>query len=423
MNNELLTVISYMERERGIGREAIVQAIEAALQQAAKKSMSVSDLLRVEIDRKTYKIRAFDTVTVTEAETGPGLLPLRKARELNPETQPGDTIEIAIPAERLGRVAAQSARQIIVQKIRQVERENVFEEYKERIGEIVIGTVRSINHRDIYIDLGKTEALLPARERIPSEDYQIGDRVRAYIHKVVISANGPAITLSRACPEFVKALFRLEVAEINDGTVEVMGVSRDPGIRAKLAVRTHDDKVDPVGACVGLRGNRVKNIIRELSGEKIDIVRWSDDIRAYVTHALAPVQIISITTSTEPKESKTLHIKVTPDQFSLLIGRNGQNVKLAQRLTGWKLNIAKQEPDATFQEQVANAIARLAEIDGITRQEAETLVANGFLSADGILAADPAYIQEVTGFDTETANRVFNAATATQASKKTDTPT
>ena len=418
MNNEreLLTVISYLERERGIGREAIVQAIEAALQLAAKKSMVVTEALRVEIDRKTYKIRAFDTVTVSETETGPGFISLRKAREANPEAQPGDTFEISVPTERLGRIAAQSARQMIVQKIRQVERDNVFEEYKERVGDIIIGIVRSINHRDVYVDLGKTEALLPAKERIPSEDYQVGDRVRAYIHKVVTNPNGPSIMLSRACPEFIKALFRLEVSEINDGTVEVMGVSRDPGVRAKIAVRTHDDKVDPVGACVGLRGNRVKNIIRELSGEKIDIVRWSDDMRAYVTHALAPVQILSITT--DPKEPQTLHLKVSPDQFSLLIGRNGQNVKLATRLTGWKLDVTKQEPDASFHQQVADAIAHLADIDGITRQEAETLVANGFLSTDGILAADPAYIQEVTEFDAETANRVFNAASAAQATRK-----
>jgi len=412
----MLTIISYMERERGIGREAIVQAIEAALQQAAKKSMSVSDALRVEIDRKNYKIRAFDTVTVSETEIGPGFISPRRAREVKPDAQVGDVFEVAIPTESLGRIAAQSARQTIVQKIRQVERDNVFDEFKERIGDIVLGTVRNINHRDVYLDLGKTEALLPGKERIPSEDHQVGDRVRAYIHKVVTNPNGPSIVLSRACPEFLKALFRHEVAEINDGTVEVMAVARDPGIRAKIAVRTHDDKVDPVGACVGLRGNRVKNIIRELSGEKIDIVRWSDDIRAYVSHALAPVQILSITT--DPKESKTLHIKVTPDQFSLLLGRNGQNVKLATKLTGWKLNVAKQEPDASFQQQVAEAVKLLADIDGITKQEAETLVANGFLTTDGILAADPAYIQEVTEFDAETANRVFNAATAATASKK-----
>ena len=416
MNNELLTVISYLERERGIGREAIVQAIESALQLAAKKSLNASDQLRVEIDRKNYKIRAFDTVTVSETETGPGFISTRKACETNPEAQPGDTFEISIPTDALGRIAAQSARQMIVQKIRQVERENVFEEYKERVGDIVIGTVRSVNHRDVYVDLGKTEALLPAKERIHSEDYQIGDKVRAYIHRVVTNPNGPSIFLSRACPEFVKALFRLEVAEINDGTVEVMGVSRDPGVRAKLAVRTHDDKVDPVGACVGLRGNRVKNIIRELSGEKIDIVRWSDDIRSYVTHALAPVQILTI--NTDPKEPKTLRIKVAPDQFSLLLGRGGQNIKLATRLTGWKLDVSKQEPDASFQQQVAQAIKNLADIDGITKQEAEKLVANGFLTTDGILAADPAYIQEVTDFNAETAQRVFNAATAAQATRK-----
>ncbi len=415
MNNELLTVISYMERERGIGREAIIQAIEAALQQAAKKSMGVSDQLRVEIDRKNYKIRAFDMARVSDTEVGPGFISMRKARETHPDAQLGGVVEIEVSPERLGRVAAQTARQMIVQKIRQVERENVFEEYKERIGDIVIGTVRSVAHRDVYVDLGKTEALLPAKERIPSEDYQVGDRVRAYIYKVATNPNGPSIVLSRACPEFVKALFRLEVAEIADGIVEVMGVARDPGFRAKIAVRTHDDKVDPVGACVGLRGNRVKNIVRELSGEKIDIVRWNDDIRQYVAQALAPVQLISLTT--DETEPNVLHIKVAPDQFSLAIGRHGQNVRLATRLVGWKLDIQKQEADASFQQQVADAIAGLAAIDGITQIEAETLVANGFLTPEGILAADPAYIQEVTEFDGETATRVYNAAAAQVARK------
>ena len=416
MNNELQTVISYMERERGIGREAIVQAIEAAVLQAAKKSMNVSDMLRVEMDRKTYKISVFDTVTVSDTETGTGFISPRKAQRTHPDAEIGSIIEIAIPTEDLGRIVAQSAHQVILQKIRQVERDNVVEEYKERIGEIHIGTVRSVSHRDVYVDLGKTEAILPAKERIPSEDYQIGDRVRAYIYKVAPNPNGPSIMLSRACPEFIKALFRLEVAEIADGSVEVMNVARDPGNRAKIAVRTHDEKIDPVGACVGLRGNRVKNIIRELSGEKIDIVRWSDDIRQYVTGALAPVQILSMTT--DPQEPQTLYIKVAPDQFSLVIGRHGQNVRLATRLTGWKLDVKKQEPDATFQQQVADAIQRLADIDGITRQEAEALVANGFLTSDGILAADPAYIQEVTSFDAETAARVFSAASAAQAARK-----
>ena len=416
MNNELLTIISYMERERGIGREAIIQAVESALQQAAKKSMDVSEQVRVEIDRKTYKIKAFDTVTVAATAYEAGLITLRKARETHPEAEIGDVIEVFIPPERLGRIAAQTARQMIVQKIRQVERDNVFEEYKERIGDIVIGTVRSVVHRDVYVDLGKTEALLPVKERIPTEDYQVGDRVRAYILKVAPNPNGPSIVLSRSCPEFIKALFRLECAEIADGIVEIMGVARDPGYRAKLSVRTHDEKVDPVGSCVGLRGNRIKNIIRELAGEKIDIVRWHEDIRQYVTHALAPVQLLSITT--DKKDAKALHIKVAPDQFSLALGRNGQNAKLATKLLGWKLDIQKQEPDATFQQQVADAVARLADVDGITQAETENLVSNGFLTTDGILAADPAYIQEVTGFDAETAARVYNAATA--QSKKTN---
>ena len=275
---------------------------------------------------------------------------------------------------------------------------------------VVSSSVRQIAHRDLIVDIGKAEAIIPAKERIPTEEYQIGDRVRAYILKVQSGATGPALVLSRACPEFVKALFRLEVSEIADGIVEVMGVARDPGFRSKIAVRSNDDKVDPVGACVGLRGTRVKNIVRELSGEKIDIVRWSDDIRQYITQALSPAKLTEI--EIDAGEYNTVNITVDPDQLSLAIGRHGQNVRLTSKLTGWRVNIKKNETE-TFEEQVSHAIEHLAGIPGISREEADSLVKNGFLTADGILAAEIPYIQEATGFDETTAKRIWDAAAAT----------
>ena len=237
MSNELLSIISYLERDRGVNREIIIQAIESAIQQAARKSLDVSDALRVDVDRKTLKIRAFDTVVVSETESGAGLLPLRQARQLKRDVQPGDTLDVEIPPSHLGRIAAQTARQMILQKIREAERKNVYDEYKDRIGDIVSGTVRQIIHRDLIVELGKTEAILPAKERLPNEEYSIGDRLRAYVYRVQSGANGPAVVLSRACSEFVKALFRLEVAEIADGIVEVMG---SPAIRVTAQNRRQD---------------------------------------------------------------------------------------------------------------------------------------------------------------------------------------
>ena len=410
MNTELMTVINYLERDRGVNREIIIQAIESALLSAARKNIGVSNDVRVTIDRKTLDVHALDTLVASDEDTGPGFLSMRKARELKPNIQPGETVDVEIPPEKLGRIAAQTARQMILQKIRQAERDHVFEEYKDRVGDIVSGTVRQIAHRDLIVDIGKAEAIIPAKERIPTEEYQIGDRVRAYILKVQPSTTGPALMLSRACPEFVKALFRLEVSEIADGIVEVMGVARDPGFRSKIAVRSNDDKVDPVGACVGLRGTRVKNIVRELAGEKIDIVRWSEDIRQYITQALSPAHLTDI--QIDPAEHNTVNIAVDNDQLSLAIGRHGQNVRLTAKLTGWRVNIQKNETE-TFETQVTHAIEHLAGIEGISPEEAGILVKNGFLTAEGILAAEIPYIQEVTGFDEATAKRIFDAAAAT----------
>ena len=409
MNSELMTVINYLEKDRGVNREVIIQAIESALLSAAHKSIGVSNEVRVVIDRKTMQVRAYDTIVASDDDTGHGFISLRKAREIKPNVAPGETVEVEIPPEKLGRIAAQTARQMILQKIRQAERDHVFDEYKDRLGDIVNGAIRQIVHRDLIVDIGKAEAIIPAKERIPTEEYQVGDRVRAYIMKVQTGASGPALVLSRSCPEFVKALFRIEVSEIADGIVEVMGVARDPGFRSKIAVRSNDDKVDPVGACVGLRGTRVKNIVRELSGEKIDIVRWSDDIRQYITQALSPARLTSI--ELDPNEARAVHVTVDADQLSLAIGRHGQNVRLTAKLTGWRVDIRKNETE-TFEVQVTHAIEHMAAIDGISREEAESLVKNGFLTAEGILAAEIPYIQEATGFDETTAKRIWDAAAA-----------
>lgn len=404
---DLLSIVSFLERDRGVKREIIVQAIESAIQQSARKNVEFSKDLRVEIDRKTFKIKAYDTFVVTEEKNDPGMIPLRYARRYKKDAQPGDLLEIEIEPEMLGRIVAQTARQMILQKIREAERKNVYDEYKDRIGEFVSGTVRQVIHRDLIVDLGKAEAILPAKECIPTEDLTVGDTIRAYIYRVQSGANGPSVVLSRACPEFVKKLFQLEVAEIADGIVEIMAVARDAGFRSKIAVRTLDEKVDPVGACVGLRGARVRNIIRELNGEKIDIVRWSSDIRQYVTQALAPARLETIDVD---RENRSVLVTVAPDQLSLAIGKRGQNVKLCTKLTGWRISIEKSGEPVSFEAQRQTAIHSLAETLNVGEAVATQLVESGFLTPEGIIAVDASYLQEVTGLEAPIAESIWITA-------------
>jgi len=410
IGNELSSIISYLERDRGINRAVIIQAIESAIQQVARKSLEVSPLLRIEIDNKTLALKAFDQLVVTDDDTGIGFISLRKARTIKKDALPGESVEVEIPPAKLGRIAAQTARQMILQKIREAERKNVYDEYKDRIGDIVSGTIRLVSHRDYLVDLGKTEATLQTKECIPTEEYNVGDRVRAYVHRVQPNATtGPTIMLSRSCPEFLKTLFRLEVAEIADGIVEVMGVARDPGYRSKISVKTLDEKVDPVGACVGLRGARVRNIVRELNGEKIDIVRWHEDIKQYVAQALAPARLESIAVD---QEHHTVRVLVTPDQQSLAIGRCGQNVRLTTRLTGWRVEVKKIGQVISFESQRETAIAELAEVLDIPQETATLLVDNGFLTMEGIVEVEDSYLREVTGLDEQTAREIWVAAQA-----------
>ena len=413
MNNELLTILNYMEKERGIDREVLIQAVEFALQSASRRSTDPDRELRIEIDRETCDIRAFaPTAVVEKPRPGQDEISLRKARAIKADAQLGDTVETEVTPENFGRIAAQTAKQAIIQRIRQAERDRVYEEYKDRIGDIVTGAVRQFNHSDIIIDLGRAEAVLPARERVPTEEYQIGDRVRAYVIDVQVNTAGPSIVLSRSHPDFVRALFRLEVSEIADGIVEIKGIAREPGYRTKIAVLSKDEKVDPVGACVGMRGMRVKNIVRELSGEKIDIIRWSDDVKTYVTNALSPAKLSKV--AIDPHVPDMVHVIADADQLSLAIGKRGQNVRLTAKLLGWKVDIQKDESDMTFEEQVELAVTTLAGIEGIEREEAQSLVNAGFLTIDGILAADVSDLVEMTDLDEETATRVRDAAQATR---------
>ena len=411
MNNELLAIVSFIERERGVDREIVLVAIEQALQQAARRNPGVTNDLRVAIDRKTLSLHVYDTMVVSDEETGTGFISLARAQRLQPGIGEGETIEIEMPASKLGRIAAQTSRQMIMQKIREAERSNTFREFNGRIGEIVNGTVTAVSRRDLYVMVGKTEMILPGKERIPTEEYSVGDSIRAIVDKVKTSeVQGPAVTLSRASSEFVRTLFRLEVSEIADGVVEIMGVARDPGYRSKLAVRTLDDKVDPVGACVGLKGARVRNIVRELNGEKIDIVRWSDDVKSYVAQALAPAKLESI--EIDPDGGNTVHVSVAPDQYSLAIGKRGQNVRLTSKLTGWHVDVTKAMSLASFEDQKAEAIKNLAETFSVSNAVATQLADAGFLTVEGIVECDEEGFIASTGLDEVTAKGLYAAAQA-----------
>ena len=414
MNNQLLAVVQHIESERGVSREIVITAIEQAIQQAARKNTSVTNDLRVVIDRKDLSLHVYDTLVASDEETGPGFISIARAVRFNHgnPVKEGDTIEVEMPAARLGRIAAQTSRQMIMQKIREAERSNTFSEYRDRVGDIVSGTVSAVSHRDTYVTVGKTEMNLPGKEKIPTEEYQVGDPIRAIIKRVDPEAKGPSVILSRADNKFVEALFRLEVSEIADGVVEIMSVSRDPGYRAKIAVRTNQENVDPVGACVGQRGSRVRTIVTELNGEKIDIVRYNDDVAQYITQALAPAKLESIVVD---ELSHTVHIVAAADQYSLAIGKRGQNVRLTTRLTGWHVEIRKSMATASFEDQKAEAIKELAETFSVSTAVATQMADAGYLTIDGIAEEDEASFIASTGLDEVTAKGIYAAAKAVAA--------
>ena len=414
MNNQLLAVVQHIESERGVSREIVITAIEQAIQQAARKNTSVTNDLRVVIDRKDLSLHVYDTLVASDEETGPGFISIARAVRFNHgnPVKEGDTIEVEMPAARLGRIAAQTSRQMIMQKIREAERSNTFSEYRDRVGDIVSGTVSAVSHRDTYVTVGKTEMILPGKEKIPTEEYQIGDPIRAIIKRVDPEAKGPSVILSRSDNKFVEALFRLEVSEIADGVVEIMSVSRDPGYRAKIAVRTNQENVDPVGACVGQRGSRVRTIVTELNGEKIDIVRYNDDVAQYITQALAPAKLESIVVD---ELSHTVHIVAAADQYSLAIGKRGQNVRLTTKLTGWHVEIRKSMATASFEDQKAEAIKELAETFSVSTAIATQMADAGYLTIDGIADEDEASFIASTGLDEVTAKGIYAAAKAVAA--------
>ncbi len=340
MNRELISVISQLEREKGIEAGKIISALEAALASAARKKYGGTDNIRVRLDPQTGEIEAVYLKKVVEAVTDVKTeISLQEALKMDETAELGDELGSLLEMEDLGRVAAQTAKQVIFQKVREAEWECVHREYSSRSGEIVSGVIVGQERQNYIVDLGKAEALLPSSEQVPGESYRRGDRIRAYLLEVKPASKGPQIILSRTHPNFVAKLFEMEVPEMTEGVVILKGVVREPGDRTKICVYSKEAKVDPVGACVGVRGSRVQAVVRELRGEKVDIITWSEDPRTFIGEALSPAVIEKVGVN---EQEKSALVVVSDQQLSLAIGKRGQNVRLASRLTGWKLDIINQ---------------------------------------------------------------------------------
>lgn len=387
MNADFLAVLEYWEKEKGISRDVLSGAVQESLLSAAKKAVGPARDLRVTIESKTGDIRAYAKLVVSEKVISKhDQISVFDARRVKPDAQIGEEVELEVTPTGFGRIAAQSAKQALMQQIRRAEKSLIFTEFKDRVGEIISGTVRRFERSDVIVDLGKYEAMLPNRERVPIEEYQVGERIRCYVKAVEQGPHGPEIILSRADPRFIIKLFQLEVSEINDGTIEVKAIAREPGFRTKLAVWTRDEKVDPVGACVGLRGQRVKNIVRELNNEKVDIIRWDANIKTYVTNALAPAKLKAFEVD---EARKRIRVLTSEDQLSLAIGKRGQNARLTSKLVGWQVDIeAEYIVTKGFDEKVAEAVELLAAIPGVTRVQADALVHAGMTRIEDLLSAD-----------------------------------
>ncbi len=385
-------------------------AVQEALLSAAKKAVGPARELRVDINQKNGDIKAFAKLIVAEKVISQhDQISVFDARRIKADAKVGEEVEKEVTPQGFGRIAAQYAKQALMQKVRQAEKALILTEYKDRVGDIVSGTVRRFDRSDVLLDLGKFEAIMPNKERVPTEEYQVGERIRCLVKAVQEGPHGPEIILSRADTKFIVKLFQLEVSEINDGTIEIKGIAREPGFRTKMAVYSRDPKVDPVGACVGLRGQRVKNIVRELNNEKVDVIPWSSDVKLFITKALEPAKIKSIEIN---ETTKRVHVLVSEDQLSLAIGKRGQNARLTAKLTGWEVDIdAEQVFTKGFDEKVAEAVELIAAIPGVTREQASALVNNGVLRLEDLVQAEPGDIADIAGIG-ENAAAILEAARA-----------
>jgi N utilization substance protein A len=406
---ELLQIAEAVAREKAIDRKIVLGAMEDAIAKAARSRYGSETEVRAEIDPKSGELHLSRHMLVVEAVENPATqISLEDARRRHPAAQIGDTIADPLPPLEYGRIAAQSAKQVIVQKVREAERDRQYDEYKDRIGDIVNGIVKRVEYGNVVVDLGRGEAIVRRDEMLPREVFRNGDRIRAYIYDVRREQRGPQIFLSRTHPQFMAKLFAQEVPEIYDGIVEVKAVARDPGSRAKIAVVSRDTSVDPVGACVGMRGSRVQAVVNELQGEKIDIIPWSQDIATFVVNALAPAEVAKVVLD---EERERIEVVVPDQQLSLAIGRRGQNVRLASQLTGWDIDIlTEQEESERRQAEFEKRTRMFVDTLNVDEVIGQLLASEGFNSVEELAMVDAKEIAGIEGFDDDTASELQTRA-------------
>ena len=406
---ELLQVADAVARDKGIDRDEVLEAMEQAIQKAGRSKYGHEHDIRAHIDRKTGEIQLARYIEVVEeVENEATQLPLARALKKMPSAKLGDFIVDPLPPIDFGRIAAQTAKQVIVQKVRDAERQRQFNEYKDRVGEISNGLVKRVEFGNVIVDLGRAEALLRRDELIPRETFRTGDRVRAYIYDVRQEPRGPQIFLSRTHPTFMAKLFAQEVPEIYDGIIEIKAVARDPGSRAKIAVISHDSSIDPVGACVGMRGSRVQAVVAELQGEKIDIIPWSSEYATFVVNALAPAEVTKVVLD---DENHAMEVVVPDDQLSLAIGRRGQNVRLASQLTGWSIDIMTEAEESERRNEEFRSRSKMF-IDALDVDDviAHLLVTEGFSTVEEVAFVPLEDLTGIEGFDEDVAAELQNRA-------------
>jgi N utilization substance protein A len=405
MITDLLRAIDQVGRDKGIDSKILIEALEEAVRSAVKKRFGPDYELEVSFNSEMGEIEVFEFKEVVENVADERFhVSLEEARKLDPESEIGDSLGMKMDTDTLGRIAAQSAKQVIMQRLREAERDAVYGDFKDRKGEIINGIVQHFDKGSIIANLGKSEAELPVKEQIPKETYTQGDRVRAYIYDVKQFSRGPQIILSRTHPNFLSALFEGEVPEISEGIVTIMQVAREPGSRAKIAVASKDRDVDPVGACVGMKGSRVQAVVQELRGEKIDIVPWDPDPAKFVCSALSPAEILRVIVD---EENRSMEVVVPEDQLSLAIGKRGQNVRLASRVTNWRLDVIS-EPE--YNKALREGYESLLALSGVGEKLATTLYEMGFRSAEDIAKAEAADLATVKGISEKKAKDLIQGA-------------
>ncbi len=412
--SDIKRVVEQVSKDKGIAREVLIKALEEALKSAARKKFGNKLDIEVQYSEELGEIEVFQFMDVAEVVTEPALqISLEEGRKLDPECEIGDSLGTKMDTSTFGRIAAQSAKQVIIQKIKDAEKDAVYASFIDRKGEIINGIVQRIDRGDIIVNLGQTEGIVPIREQVPKETYRRGDRIRALILDVLHDTRGPQIILSRTHPDFLINLFKTEVPEISEGIVKIMGAAREPGVRAKFTVASNNADIDPVGACVGMKGSRVQNVVQELRGEKIDIISWHVDPAKFVCNALAPAEISRVIID---EDNRTMEVIVPDEYLSIAIGKRGQNVRLASKLTGWHLDV---KSETKYSEAMQTGYDSLIALPGVGISMADALYEKGFFSAEEIGKASIEDLIQIRGIGEETAKKLITAAQETIISAET----